>query len=61
MRENPREDERETKNPEPGTNEIELESSGEVTVVPQKEFQKRSEPRKIHPRRPLPAVPEEPE
>jgi hypothetical protein len=58
-RENPRADERENEHPEP--KEIQLESSGEVTVVPQEAFPKPAMPRKIHPRRPLPAVPEGPE
>jgi hypothetical protein len=55
-RENPRADQRESDQPEP--KEIELGSVGEVTVVPQETFPKPAMPRKIHPRRPLPAVPE---
>jgi len=57
-RENPKADQRENGQPEP--KEIELDSSGEVRLVPQETFPKPATPRKIHPRRPLPAVPEGP-
>jgi hypothetical protein len=57
---NPRRDEPE-ENPKRDTREIELDSSGEVKIIPEESLPEPSAPRRIHPRRALPIVPEGPE
>ena len=41
--------------------EVDLESSGEVTVLPKRSLPTPPEDKRIHPRRPLPLVPEAPD
>jgi hypothetical protein len=60
QRPSPRSDDRED-NREPDSHDIELESSGEVNIIPEEVPPEPSEPRRIHRRRPVPIVPEGPE
>jgi hypothetical protein len=57
----PRSDEREKKDTEPDAHDVDLLEAGEVTIVPKENLPTPPEPRRIHPRRVLPPVPEGPD
>ena len=54
-------DREKSKGNQPREDEVSLESSGEVVVIPKASLPKPPEDKRIHPRRPLPPIPDAPD
>lgn len=54
-------DKEKSKGSQPRQDEVSLEPSGEVVVIPKASLPKAPEDKRIHPRRPLPPIPDAPD